>query len=78
LPKRFDLLVFDWDGTLMIGDTTHDMEMARAAGVARIGATYGAHAKSALLDYEPLACIDDIGALRLWLMQHAQVAGREG
>lgn len=57
--------------TLMIGDTTHDMEMARAAGVARLGAAYGAHAKSALLDYEPLACVDDIGSLRLWLMQHA-------
>src|SRR6185295_517316 len=30
------------DRTLMIGDTTHDLEMARAAEVAALGVTYGA------------------------------------
>jgi phosphoglycolate phosphatase len=57
--------------TLMIGDTTHDMEMARAAGVARLGVAYGAHARDALLDYGPLACVDDFESLRQWLMAHA-------
>jgi len=56
---------------LMIGDTTHDMEMARAAGVARIAAAYGAHPRSALLSYEPVTCVDDLTELRQWLMQHA-------
>jgi len=59
------------DRTLMIGDTTHDMEMAHAAGVAGLGAAYGAHARQALLSYAPVACVDDIGALRQWLMQNA-------
>ena len=59
------------DRTLMIGDTTHDMEMAQAAGVARLGAAYGAHSKDALLSYAPVACVDDIGALRFWLLRHA-------
>ena len=59
------------DRTLMIGDTTHDMEMARAAGVARLGAAYGAHAKDVLLSYAPVACVDDMEELRQWLMRHA-------
>jgi phosphoglycolate phosphatase len=57
--------------TLMIGDTTHDMEMARAAGVTPLAAAYGAHPRQALLAYAPVACVDDIEALRQWLMQHA-------
>lgn len=57
--------------TLMVGDTTHDMEMARAAGVARVSVTYGAHAREALLAYDPLACLDDFEALRQWLARHA-------
>src|SRR5574341_1843832 len=31
------------DRTLMIGDTSHDLEMARGAGVAAVAVTYGAH-----------------------------------
>ena len=57
--------------TLMIGDTTHDMEMARAAGVSRVGVSYGAHPKDALLPYEPLACVDDFHELDRWLARHA-------
>ncbi len=57
--------------TLMIGDTTHDMEMAHAAGVSRLGAAYGAHAKDDLLGYAPVACVDDFDGLRRWLMQNA-------
>ena len=56
---------------LMIGDTTHDMEMARAAGVARLAVAYGAHPRDALLSYEPLTCVDDLTELGDWLMQHA-------
>ncbi len=57
--------------TLMIGDTTHDMEMAHAAGVSRLGAAYGAHAKDDLLGYAPVACVDNFDGLRRWLMQNA-------
>lgn len=59
------------DRTLMIGDTTHDMGMARAARVARLAAAYGAHAKETLLEYEPLACVGNFDELRLWLAQNA-------
>jgi phosphoglycolate phosphatase len=57
--------------TLMIGDTIHDMKMAQAAGVARLGVAHGAHAKAALLDCEPLACVEDLAAVREWLQLHA-------
>ncbi len=57
--------------TLMIGDTTHDMGMARAAGVARLAAVYGAHAKETLLEYKPLACVGNFVELRQWLAQNA-------
>ncbi|MBI4195449.1 MAG: HAD-IA family hydrolase [Betaproteobacteria bacterium] len=57
--------------TLMIGDTTHDMEMARNAGVARLAAAYGAHPRRELLAYEPVACVEKIVELRTWLMAHA-------
>jgi len=58
------------DRTLMIGDTTHDLEMARAAGVASVGVTCGAHARDALLECGPLACLLGVGHLRGWLARH--------
>jgi phosphoglycolate phosphatase len=59
------------DRTLMIGDTTHDMAMARAAGVARLGMTHGAHERAALLEYGPVACLGSCAELRAWLRDHA-------
>ena len=34
--------------TVMIGDTSYDIEMARAAGVTSIGVTWGYHAEAVL------------------------------
>jgi phosphoglycolate phosphatase len=59
------------DRTLMIGDTTHDMAMAQNAGVARVAVTYGAHPKSELEPYAPLACVDRVSELRAWLLARA-------
>jgi phosphoglycolate phosphatase len=56
--------------TLMIGDTTHDLEMARAAGVAALGVAYGAHAHDALLACGPLGCVASVAELRDWLAAH--------
>ena len=57
--------------TLMIGDTTHDLQMAINAGVAGLGVTYGAHPKSQLLEFSPLACVDNVGELAAWLRANA-------
>jgi phosphoglycolate phosphatase len=56
---------------LMIGDTSHDLEMARAAGVAALAVTYGAHAEPALAACGPLGCLSSIPELRAWLTQNA-------
>ena len=71
LLELMDELGVAKERTLMIGDTTHDMGMARAAGVARVAAVYGAHAKEALLDYEPVTCVGNFDELRVWLARNA-------
>ena len=48
------------DRTVMLGDTTYDMDMARATGIKKIGVTWGYHAAEALLAD---AMIDDFAAL---------------
>lgn len=59
------------DEALMIGDTTHDMDMARAAGVDALAAAYGAHARELLLASGPLACVDRETDLWRWLETNA-------
>lgn len=55
------------DRTLMIGDTTHDLDMASAAGAFGIGVTYGAHPRVQLEARAPLALAADVAQLRRWL-----------
>ncbi|MBY0437343.1 MAG: HAD-IA family hydrolase [Burkholderiales bacterium] len=57
--------------SLMIGDTTHDLDMARAADTAAVAVAYGAHPKAGLVAASPLACIDRFDELHRWLKQHA-------
>ena len=58
-------------GVLMIGDTSHDMEMARAAGVDALAMTYGAHPEAGLRACGPLGCFSSVGDLSLWLKTNA-------
>jgi phosphoglycolate phosphatase len=53
---------------LMIGDTTHDLQMARAAQVAAVGVTYGAHPRAQLAALQPLALVDSIAQLHALLL----------
>ena len=57
--------------TLMIGDTTHDLALARGAGASALAVTYGAHATTGLAELEPLATIDSVAELRAWLAAYA-------
>jgi phosphoglycolate phosphatase len=57
--------------TAMIGDTTHDLQMAKNAGVPSIGVAYGAHAGKSLLPLEPLYVAEDVASLTEWLREHA-------
>jgi phosphoglycolate phosphatase len=53
--------------TLMIGDTSHDLEMARAAGVDALAVTYGAHDEPGLRACAPLGCLPTVQDLQAWL-----------
>jgi phosphoglycolate phosphatase len=55
---------------LMIGDTSHDLDMARAAGVDALAVTYGAHAEEGLRSCQPRACLASVAELDRWLTQH--------
>ena len=57
--------------TLMIGDTTHDLLVARNAGVAALAVTYGAHPRAELLAAAPLAFADSVAEMARWLDTHA-------
>jgi phosphoglycolate phosphatase len=58
----------DVDRTLMVGDTTHDLQMARAARTHAAGVTYGAHPRDQLAAYEPLVLVSSVEELRRWLI----------
>ena len=53
--------------TLMIGDTTHDLALARNARVDAVAVAYGAHAPEGLAKMAPLATLHSIAELRAWL-----------
>ena len=57
--------------TLVIGDTTHDVEMAFAAGASAVAVSYGAHSRRDLEVLSPLHCADSLADLAAWLSRHA-------
>ena len=56
--------------TLMIGDTTHDLLLARNAGTPRVAVSYGAHESDAFAEHEPLFVAHSTQDLHDWLMVH--------
>jgi phosphoglycolate phosphatase len=58
------------DNALMIGDTSHDLEMARAAGVDALAVTYGAHPEQGLRACGPRGCVASVAQLGRWLATH--------
>ena len=55
--------------TLMIGDTTHDLQLALNAGVSGLAVDYGAHTTEALCALQPLACLHSVAELAQWLQR---------
>lgn len=56
---------------LMIGDTTHDLLMARNAGCASVAVGYGAHARGVFAPLKPRYVADSVAALHGWLLDNA-------
>lgn len=57
--------------TLMIGDTTHDLQMALNAGCAGVGVSYGAHEPAAFDALYPRFVAHSVGELQTWLLANA-------
>ncbi|MFZ2853137.1 MAG: HAD-IA family hydrolase [Rhodocyclaceae bacterium] len=74
-PQMLDELMAEFavepSQTLMIGDTTHDLQMAINAGVAGLAVSYGAHPAAALDALVPLARCESVEELAAWLRTNA-------
>jgi phosphoglycolate phosphatase len=57
--------------TLMIGDTTHDLALARNAGASSLAVSYGAHQADGFAEWSPLATVASIAELSTWLRANA-------
>jgi phosphoglycolate phosphatase len=57
--------------TLMIGDTTHDLQMALNAGCASVGVSYGAHEPEAFHVLQPRHVAHSVRELHDWLLLNA-------
>jgi phosphoglycolate phosphatase len=57
--------------TLMIGDTTHDLQMALNAGCPSVGVSYGAHEPDAFRALSPLFVAHSVQELHQWLLINA-------
>ena len=66
-PQMIDILLsrlnIKREDALMIGDSTLDMAMARSAGIDAVGVTYGVHTREELAAHQPVAIVDNAGAL---------------
>lgn len=56
--------------TLMIGDTTHDMQLAVNAGTPCVGVSYGAHDHGSFEAFNPLFVAHSTRELHDWLLEH--------
>ena len=57
--------------TLMIGDTTHDLQMAVNAGCASVGVSYGAHEHDTFRSLRPRFVAHSVRELHDWLLENA-------
>ena len=56
---------------LMVGDTTHDLQMALNAGCPSVGVSYGAHEPSAFTALNPRFVAHSVAELHTWFSAHA-------
>ena len=71
LLELMEELAVSAERALMIGDTTHDMQMAQNAQVDAVAVGYGAHPPEQLQELNPLALVQDFAELRAWLKANA-------
>jgi phosphoglycolate phosphatase len=68
LDELMEELVITPERTLMIGDTSYDLQMAQNAGVHAVGVTFGAQAREKLLSYNTQQIFNQFSDLSTWLL----------
>jgi len=71
LNELMDYLVVLPERTLMIGDTSYDLQMAQNAGVSSIGVTYGAQKSEQWQHLKPMQQFSNFDSLSTWLLTYA-------
>ncbi|UCD68308.1 MAG: HAD-IA family hydrolase [Betaproteobacteria bacterium] len=56
--------------TLMIGDTSHDLQLAANAGAQALAVSYGAHGAASLEECQSLGCMDSFSEVLEWLEEN--------
>lgn len=59
------------EDALMVGDTTHDLQLAENAGTAAVGVCYGAHPPHLLETHKSLTLVNSVAALAAYLQANA-------
>ncbi|MDS1140940.1 HAD-IA family hydrolase [Pusillimonas sp. SM2304] len=68
LLELMEELGLEPEGVLMVGDTSHDIQMATAAGVDSMAVTYGAHDTPTLAAASPTVMVSSVSEMQGWLM----------
>lgn len=71
LERLMDFCAVDRERVLMIGDTTHDLQLAANAGVRAVAVNYGAHPAEMFDAHAPLVVANSVSELHRWLMANA-------
>ena len=68
IDEIMDFCVVRPERTLMIGDSSYDLQMAENAGVQGVAVTFGAQSRDKLLGYNSIEIFDEFKDLSTWLL----------
>jgi len=68
LDEIMDACVVTPERTLMIGDTSYDLQMAKNASVQAVAVTFGAQSREQLLSYNSIEMFHQFEELSTWLL----------
>ena len=63
-------LIIEPEKSIVIGDSIHDLQMAKNAGISSLAVTYGAHKQDSLSVYDALDYMDDANMVFDWIRRH--------
>jgi phosphoglycolate phosphatase len=65
-----DELLIEPEKSIVIGDSIHDLQMAKNANISSLAATYGAHNQKALSIYNPLGYVESADMIFDWIRRN--------